>query len=292
MIGTEKRQLEFYRIFGNPFQYHTSPVLEYQFVPFGMPYSVLQSPVIKTDGRIRIFTIMLSSACQAEMRQHVRNNTRDYLHRFRVYTIFVLGSNPACDELVSQESSRYGDILQFDHVDSYNNITLSVLYAFQYLQAGRYPIDYVFKTDSDCVINYPLLLSIVSQYDYRSNVYLGNCHINEPYYTYNSLRKNYIPKVIVGNSTIPYYNSGGGYLISYRLLPDVLAAIRYVPFLTHHEDVNIGKAMYLLKVGCIDYTKRWISRNGCNSKSQCLSKVIMHPEKSDYEIERFYSYLR
>lgn len=291
MIGSKKQQLHFFRTLGDPFQYHESPVLDYHFVPYGKPYSVLHTPTIKVSGRIRIFTLMLSSACQSELRQHVRKNTRSYFRRFRVYTVFVLGSNPVCDDSVSYESSRYNDILQFDHVDSYSNITLSVLYAFQFLQAGRYSIDYVLKTDSDCVINYPLLLSIVSQFDYRSNVYLGNCHVNEPYFTYNILKKNYIPSYIVGSSTIPYYNSGGGYLISYRLLPDVLAAIRYVPFLSHHEDVNVGKAMYLLKVGCIDYTKRWIARNGCDSREKCLSKVIMHPKDSDFEIEQFYSYL-
>ena len=278
--------------YGRPFDYQNVSVESYQQIFLGRPYSILQKPRLSFPHRVRVLTIVLSSACDFSTRQIVRSRTQSYYLRYNAFTIFSLGNNPECTSFVGQENDDYGDILQFDHVDSYHNITLSVLYAFQWLQLANLPIDYVLKTDSDCVINYPLLLQLLSPYDVsKDDVYMGDCHHDEIFNTKNHRRKNYVPAAVVGNTVLSYYASGGGYVISYHLLPRLMIAMRHVNYLTHHEDVNTGKGMQLLQVPCVDYSRFWVARLGCKNQSECLRHVILHPKSSILEVDRFYSYL-
>lgn len=240
-------------------------------------------------------TLMLSQGCSFELRSMVRNKTKLMRSKFSVYSIFVLANPvPSCNEQIAKENEEYGDILQFDHLDSYNNITLSVLFAFHYIHDLQLPIKYIFKTDSDCVINYPLLTNMLSQLsdEEKANLYMGLCDQGKSYNTMDVSRKNYIPKSMVMNNTyIPYYVTGGGYVISYSLLPRLLAGLSHLPFIGHNEDVNVGRGMQLVNIPCHDIRPKWIARHGCASKEECLTYVVLHPWMDESEVPTYYSYL-
>ena len=240
-------------------------------------------------------TLMLSQACDFKLRSIVRNQTQHLRTRFSVYSIFVLGNAvPSCNDAIADENAINGDILQFNHLDSYNNITLSVLFAFHYIHNLSLPVRYVFKTDSDCVVNYPRLVELLNAMseEQKQNLYMGLCDQGKNYNTVDVSRKNYVPKSLVqGDTYIPYYVTGGGYIISYELLPKLLVGISHLPFIGHNEDVNVGRGMTLVKIPCTDAKTIWISRNGCFSKTECLKRVIMHPWMDVSEVPRFYSYL-
>lgn len=87
------------------------------------------------------------------------------------------------------------------------------------------PVRYVFKTDSDCVVNYPRLIELLDTIseEQKQNLYMGLCDKGKNYNTMDVSRKNYVPKSLVqGDTYIPYYVTGGGYVISYELLPKLL----------------------------------------------------------------------
>ena len=288
----EVDETDFYTLYGKPYNYPSTNTTEYSFLPFGQPYSVLQTPQLNASSHIRILSIVLSSTCDFDTRKYVRSKTSSYYEKYRVRPIFALSSDEVCNVEVGRENGQFGDILQFSHQNSYKNISLSVLYSFQYLQSRQLSVDFVFKTDTDCVVNYPLLNQTISKYEQnREYLYMGNCHSGEMFNTRWPDRKNYVPPSVVGKTRIPTYASGGGYVISYKLLPKLLIAMRHVNYLTHHEDVNVGKGMDLLNVECVDKTAIWIARSGCRFSWTCLKKIIMHPKKSPSEIERFYSYI-
>ena len=292
VLGLERMEIDMFIYHGKPFDYPVSNLTEYSFLPFGMPYEVLHTPNLHFRFPIRIFTIILSSACDMDRRNYVRSKTRDYYDKYGVYSVFALAYDPACEDEVGVENGMHGDIFQFSHENSYKNISLSVLYSLMYIHNRHIPVDYVFKTDVDCVINYPLLLKHLEPYDpLSSRVYMGDCHLREHYLTRNTKRKQYIPASLVGDYKIPPYASGGGYIISYKLLGELMIAMRHVDFLTHHEDVNVGKGMDLIFVPCIQKKPMWVARRGCPSKEECLEYVVMHPRSKDNEIDVFYSYL-
>ena len=130
--------------YGRPFNYPVSNVTDYSFLPFGSPYKVLQTPYFHFKTPIRIFTIILSSACDMGRRNYVRSKIRDHYKKYGVYSVFALGYDPACGDEVNIENGIYGDLFQFSHVNSYKNISLSVLYSLLYIHNHHIPVDYVF----------------------------------------------------------------------------------------------------------------------------------------------------
>lgn len=293
--GEEQEQVRLLMQYGRPYRYRKAKLRTYFHIPYGYPFEVLQRPQLESMEPYTFLTMMLSQSCDFKLREIVRNRTRHLRSRFSVYSIFVLANAvPSCNDAIAAENTAYGDILQFNHLDSYNNITLSVLFAFHYIHNLSLPIKYVFKTDSDCVVNYPRLKALIDVMTekQKNNLYMGLCDKGKTYNTVDVSRKNYVPKSLVQeNVYIPYYVTGGGYVISYGLLPKLLVGISHLPFIGHNEDVNVGRGMQLVQIPCTDIKPNWIARNGCFSKTECLKNVIIHPWMDISEVPRYYSYL-
>ena len=261
-------------------------------IPYGKPYQILQHPNLSNLPSLTFLSLVLSRSCDFESRNIVRNYTYPTQHSLGFHTVFVIANPvPSCNDLIAEENRQYGDILQFSHIDSYNNISVSVLLSFHYVHNLSLPVKYIFKTDDDCVINYPLLTQIVNSVVNKDRLYLGDCLTDNIFNIMDYTLKNVVPASLIEKEyRVNYYARGGGYVISYKLLPDLLVAMRHLRFLTHHEDVNIGRGMELLKVNCIQGHTNWIARYGCESKEECEKYVVLHPEALRSEVEQFYSY--
>lgn len=292
--GENNTKVRLLQSYGLPYTYSKSALDLYETIPYGVPYTVLQAPDLSRLPRLTFLTLMLSRACDDSLRMTIRNSTCGSQHEEGFHIVFVMArSCSVCDDRVREENARYRDILQLDHVDSYHNITLSVLHAFHFVHNLRLPVRYVLKTDSDCVVNYALLrryARFVSRR--RDDVYMGNCKRDMAFNTIDPTKKNFIPNSLVGTEKrYSYYATGGGYLVSYSLLPRLLVGASHLRFIGHFEDVNVGRAMKLVGVECLGLTRRWIARYGCPTREECLKYVIMHPQRSAEEVVRFYSYL-
>ena len=293
--GAEEDQVRLLQEYGKPYSFRKAKLRTYFNIPYGYPFEILQKPRLENMNETLFLTLMLSQGCSFNLRSMVREKTQMMRKKFGVYSIFVLANPvPSCNDQIAKENEEFGDILQFDHMDSYNNITLSVLFSFHYIHALRLPVKYIFKTDSDCVINYPLLTEMLSRLSEqeKANLYMGLCDQGKSYNTMDVSRKNYIPASLVKNETyIPYYVTGGGYVISYSLLPRLLAGLSHLPFIGHNEDVNVGRGMKLVNINCHDVRPKWIARHGCASKEECLEYVVIHPWLDESEVPKYYSYL-
>lgn len=294
--GLDDVKLRYLRLVGRPFRFRKSRLPTYETIPYGMPVSVLQEPSFEGMPNVTFLTLMLSRSCDFKIRSIVRNQTKGKQHDHDYHIVFVLATSPkSCNEQIAEENKKYRDILQFNHVDAYRNITLSVLFSFHYISRQNLPVKYVFKTDSDCVVNYPLLKRYIFEQskDVQNNMYMGRCDKGSGYNYYLSTRKNFIPRSVILNELfIPYYVTGGGYLISYSILPRLLLGIRHLPFIGHNEDVNVGRGMKMMGIPCVNIKDKWISRYGCDSKEACSEYVVLHPFAYDEEIIRFYSYVQ
>ena len=124
------------------------------------------------------------------------------------------------------------------------------------------------------MINFPRLSSIVEE---LRGDYVGDC-VNGSTYNYrNSSRKNYVPKSLIGTMTrIAYYSTGAGYMISMEALPKLLTGYRYLPFISHNEDVNVGRAMGLVGIPCTKIPK-WRWKEGYENEEEY---VIVHKRKN------------
>ena len=292
--GEENTKVRLLQSYGLPYTYSKSALDLYETIPYGVSYTVLQAPDLSHLPRLMFLTLMLSRACDDSLRMTVRNNTSASQHEEGFHVVFVTArSRSICDERVREENAKYRDILQLDHVDSYHNLTLSVLHAFHYVHNMSLPVRYVLKTDSDCVVNYAVLRRYARFASRRrGDVYMGNCKRDMTFNIIDPTMKNFIPNSLVGaEKRYSYYATGGGYLISYSLLPQLLVGVSHLRFVGHFEDVNVGRAMKLVGVECLGLTRRWIARHGCPTREVCLKYVIMHPQWNVEEVARFYSYL-
>ncbi len=74
---------------------------------------------------------------------------------------------------------------------------------------------------------------------------------------------------------IAYYSTGAGYMISMKALPKLLTGYRYLPFIAHNEDVNVGRAMSLVGIPCTVIPKwRWNKGNDSEDEYVIIHKTI------------------
>ena len=228
--------------------------------------------------------LVLSTTGGVEDRKHIRDDWRNIIHYDMAY-FFILASDSRFDRDVAEENAKHKDILQMKHMDSYHNLTLTVMGAFHYFYLFHPNVDYFMKVDSDCAINIPHIREKVDELIQDKEDYVGECRVGQKYNTENRAMKNYIPAELPnGDRNISAYARGGGYLISRRVLPKLLVAFRYLPFVGHHEDVNVGRAMDLAGVSCLNVSN-WLARTGCKSSGGCKQYYIAHRQEGESILE-------
>lgn len=285
--GLDDLKVQLQRQYGNPFKYKNDQIQGYYTLPYGKPVVILQEPQLQSMAPTKYLTMMLSRSCDYLTREIVRNNT----HNGSLYHIvFILATAyPNCNEAIAKENAKHQDMLQFSHMDSFSNITLTVLFSFHYISKKHLPVKYVIKTDSDCVVNYDELERRMNGWRQEPlyTGYVGRGH----HFKTGTRSRNAVPAELVGsNPVLPPYAYGGGYVIRYDVIPKMLLGIRHLPFITHNEDVNIGRGMSVVNISAVSSNHRWMV-NGCKSKEDCLRFVIMHHGHDDSGIARYYSYL-
>ncbi|XP_076824381.1 uncharacterized protein LOC143470021 [Clavelina lepadiformis] len=81
--------------------------------------------------------------------------------RFGIIFLIGMVSNSEQERILNEENVLYGDILQSDVMDDYNNLPVKVLGSLQWLTYNVGDVsDFFTTTDDDCVINIPVV------YDY------------------------------------------------------------------------------------------------------------------------------
>ncbi|XP_059176588.1 beta-1,3-galactosyltransferase 1-like [Physella acuta] len=120
-------------------------------------------------------------------------------------------------KLVLNESVVYGDILQEDYVDSYNNLSLKSVSILKYVSTYCLKASYILKADDDMYINIPHLVSSLRHMkDIKPNLNLfliGSKQIKaHPIRSTNS--KSYTPISEFPDDTYPDYVSGTAYVMS------------------------------------------------------------------------------
>ncbi|GFR72600.1 beta-1,3-galactosyltransferase 1 [Elysia marginata] len=69
--------------------------------------------------------------------------------------------------LVRTESDLHGDLLYLDMLDSYFNLTLKLMSAFQWVRDHCDSVKFVLKVDTDTFVNVPLLLDLLILNEHR-----------------------------------------------------------------------------------------------------------------------------
>jgi beta-1,3-galactosyltransferase 1 len=154
-----------------------------------------------------------------------------------------LSSDPKVNTLIEEESVIYGDILQGDFIESYNNLTFKALMSWQWMirrcdLSNTTGIQTIMKVDDDVVINSAQLIGNMSKIE--SNQFACRVLKDSPIIR-NKTSEDYLSftEYPWPRKNFQTYCAGGWYLFNSDLLEPLykLAEINY-GFL--HDDVYIG----------------------------------------------------
>ncbi|NWV87083.1 B3GL1 acetylgalactosaminyltransferase, partial [Machaerirhynchus nigripectus] len=197
--------------------------------------------------------LVASSPGDVEARQAIRITwgSRDSWWGQRVLTLFLLGQDTRSGDKatalsVEDESILYGDIIRQDFMDTYDNLTLKTIMAFQWFSEFCSNARFFMKTDVDVFINTPNLVKLLLQLNSSENVFTGYPFFDN--FAYRGFdKKRYISYEEYPFKLYPPYCSGLGYILDGKL------ALRTYELMSHvkplkFEDVYVGICINLLKV--------------------------------------------
>ncbi|RUS76059.1 hypothetical protein EGW08_016189 [Elysia chlorotica] len=141
--------------------------------------------------------------------------------------------------------SQFDDIVQFDMIDSYSNLTRKILLALKWVVHSCKSVQYIIKADQDIFINVPILLSFLKHHGKDNSIY---GFMYEGGYVARRGRWG-TPKEAYPLDYYPVYASGNAYVVSRT------AAEKLVRLSTHFPYVPIEDAFItgiLASVAAID----------------------------------------
>ncbi|XP_053618125.1 beta-1,3-galactosyltransferase 5-like [Plodia interpunctella] len=186
------------------------------------------------DGpeRVPLLVLVASAPGRLDRRDVIRGTWAK-----RQPTYFVLGTEPqGIDGSFADiylEAKEHGDMIVFDLVDHYQNLTLKTALMLQWTLRRCPQTEFLFKTDDDVFVN-PWMLEEVLQdnEDYKLVGYMkNNSRLHRDAYN-----KWFSPRWLRFEDHLPEYLSGTGYLINGEYIEKILKAAKKVPLL-NLEDV-------------------------------------------------------
>ncbi|XP_005101336.1 uncharacterized protein LOC101848664 [Aplysia californica] len=137
---------------------------------------------------------------------------------------------------ILQESERFNDILQFDTVDSYRNLTRKLMLGLQWATKHIQGIKYIMKADQDVFVNIPLVATFLRKYGEENSIY-GNIYANS---WVERTGRWAVPESAVPIPKYPIYAAGNAYIISVDAIELVLNMSAHFPYVTVEDAFITG----------------------------------------------------
>ncbi|XP_017322901.1 UDP-GlcNAc:betaGal beta-1,3-N-acetylglucosaminyltransferase 7, like [Ictalurus punctatus] len=209
----------------------------------------------KCSGDVDLLIVVKSVIEQHDRREAVRLTwgKERTIGGKRVKTLFLLGTPaPGKDsknlqKLLEYEDRIYRDILQWDFMDTFFNLTLKEVNFLRWFNIYCTNVPFIFKGDDDVFVNPTNLVDLIdfrTQEGKERDLFIGDT-ISKAAPIRNRQSKYYIPKELY-NEPYPPYVGGGGFLMSSQLAYRFFAVSESVK-LFPIDDVFLG--MCLQKLG-------------------------------------------
>uniref|UniRef100_UPI00398F7807 UDP-GalNAc:beta-1, 3-N-acetylgalactosaminyltransferase 1-like n=1 Tax=Pristiophorus japonicus TaxID=55135 RepID=UPI00398F7807 len=209
----------------------------------------------------------------------------------KVITLFLLGKDVESHSDIEKEFLQYGDIISQDFIDSYDNLTLKTIMAFQWISEFCPKADYVMKADADVFINVKYLVNFLLKISksVSSDFFTGYPLINTKPSRW-IFSKAYISKNDYPFCTYPPYCSGFAYVFSGELGLMIYTTMSHVKPITI-EDVYVGICLKLLHVNLHIPGKGLFLRN-MKINTSLLSRLIAVHDFTPPELIRHWNLLK
>ncbi|KAM9085213.1 UDP-GlcNAc:betaGal beta-1,3-N-acetylglucosaminyltransferase 7 [Megaptera novaeangliae] len=211
----------------------------------------------KCSGDVYLLVVVKSVITQHDRREAIRQtwgHEQESAGRGRgaVHTLFLLGTASKQEErahyqqLLAYEDRIYGDILQWDFLDSFFNLTLKEIHFLKWLDIYCPHVHFIFKGDDDVFVNPTNLLEFLADRRPQEDLFVGDV-LQHARPIRRKDNKYYIPGVLYSQASYPPYAGGGGFLMAgglARRLHHACDTLELYPI----DDVFLGMCLEVLGV--------------------------------------------
>lgn len=208
----------------------------------------------KCSGDIHLLMVIKSIATQHDRREVIRKTwgKDQVVDGKRIKTLFLLGKSSNEVEqanhqkLVEYEDYIYGDLLQWDFLDSFFNLTLKETHFLKWFHTYCPSVRYIFKGDDDVFVSVENIFEFLDNSDVKKNLFVGDV-IFKARPIRKKENKYYIPQALYNKTNYPPYAGGGGFLMDgtlARRLHWVADTMDLYPI----DDVFLGMCLEVLQV--------------------------------------------
>ncbi|XP_074524514.1 UDP-GlcNAc:betaGal beta-1,3-N-acetylglucosaminyltransferase 7 [Halichoeres trimaculatus] len=208
----------------------------------------------KCKGDVYLLMVIKSVATQHDRREVIRKTwgKEQVVNGKRIKLLFLIGkpSNEVeranHQKLVEFEDYIYGDILQWDFLDSFFNLTLKETHFLKWFNTYCPHVRYIFKGDDDVFVSVENILEFLESTGDSKDLFVGDV-IFKAVPIRKKENKYYIPQALYSKPNYPPYAGGGGFLMDgalARRLFSVAETLELYPI----DDVFLGMCLEVLRV--------------------------------------------
>lgn len=248
----------------------------------------------KCSGAVDLLIVVKSIITQHDRREAIRRTWGEEkeVGGKKIKTLFLLGTASKEEEranyqkLLDYENFIYGDILQWDFLDSFFNLTLKEVHFLKWLNIYCDNVRYIFKGDDDVFVSPRNILEFLK--DQKQEDLL----VGDVLYKARPIRKKenkyYIPSALYNKSTYPPYVGGGGFLMDGPLAKKLHKASETLE-LYPIDDVFLGMCLEVIKVrpvghegfktfGIVKNKNSKMNKEPCFFRSMLVVHKLLPPE--------------
>uniref|UniRef100_A0A8C1X1Y2 Hexosyltransferase n=1 Tax=Cyprinus carpio TaxID=7962 RepID=A0A8C1X1Y2_CYPCA len=217
-------------------------------------FPIIMNHPEKCAGDVDLLMVIKSVITQYDRREVIRQTwgKEQVINGNRIKTLFLLGTSSKEEEranhqkLLEYEDYIYGDILQWDFMDSFFNLTLKEIHFLKWFSIYCGNTRYIFKGDDDVFVSVPNILEYLEVSKDLKDLFVGDVLFKAKPIR-KKQNKYYIPQALYNKTLYPPYAGGGGFLMDGPLARKLYGACETLE-LYPIDDVFLGMCLEVLQV--------------------------------------------